>query len=192
MTISWNWPITIDESAEATFVTEACKEIAYLRQFSCSGGVNEGIVTGTSNNCRRLTFRTWSGTSVSPRRSSLGTPPSVAFASSAHHHHVEVFQLWLPSCRPNLLATCLYSAHVPPRRRSATPPALRWWRFKVYDPTLSTRKFQRLEGCQARLRKVSLPLLVHYHYVTSTAECNELHYLAFNDCLYALRFCNSG
>jgi len=29
--------------------------------------------------------------------------------------------------------------------------------------------------------------LVHYHYITSTAECNELHYLAFNDPLYALR-----
>ena len=29
--------------------------------------------------------------------------------------------------------------------------------------------------------------LVHYHYVTSTAECNALHYLAFNDPLHALR-----
>jgi len=34
MTISSNWPITIDESAEAALVTAACKEIAYLRQFS--------------------------------------------------------------------------------------------------------------------------------------------------------------
>lgn len=29
--------------------------------------------------------------------------------------------------------------------------------------------------------------LVHYHYVTSTAECNQLHYAAFTDPSYALR-----
>lgn len=29
--------------------------------------------------------------------------------------------------------------------------------------------------------------LVHYHYVTSTEECNQLHYAAFTDPLYALR-----
>ncbi|PPQ83050.1 hypothetical protein CVT24_011989, partial [Panaeolus cyanescens] len=29
--------------------------------------------------------------------------------------------------------------------------------------------------------------LVHYHYVTSTMECNPLHYAAFTDPLYALR-----
>ncbi|KAF2459141.1 kinase-like domain-containing protein [Lineolata rhizophorae] len=29
--------------------------------------------------------------------------------------------------------------------------------------------------------------LVHYHYVTSTKECNQLHYAAFTDDLYALR-----
>ncbi|KAF9076022.1 kinase-like domain-containing protein [Rhodocollybia butyracea] len=29
--------------------------------------------------------------------------------------------------------------------------------------------------------------LVHYHYVTSTKECNQLHYAAFTDPLYALR-----
>ena len=29
--------------------------------------------------------------------------------------------------------------------------------------------------------------LVHYHYVTSTKECNRLHYAAFMDHLYALR-----
>ena len=29
--------------------------------------------------------------------------------------------------------------------------------------------------------------LVHYHYVTSTAECNQRHYAAFADPLYALR-----
>ena len=29
--------------------------------------------------------------------------------------------------------------------------------------------------------------LVHYHYVTSTMECNPLHYAAFTDRLYALR-----
>jgi hypothetical protein len=29
--------------------------------------------------------------------------------------------------------------------------------------------------------------LVHYHYVTSTRECNRLHYDAFTDHLYALR-----
>ncbi|KAJ3476585.1 hypothetical protein NLI96_g11059 [Meripilus lineatus] len=29
--------------------------------------------------------------------------------------------------------------------------------------------------------------LIHYHYVTSTKECNQLHYAAFTDPLYALR-----
>ncbi|KAG6849906.1 hypothetical protein C0991_010926, partial [Blastosporella zonata] len=29
--------------------------------------------------------------------------------------------------------------------------------------------------------------LAHYHYVTSTKECNPLHYAAFTDNLYALR-----
>lgn len=29
--------------------------------------------------------------------------------------------------------------------------------------------------------------LTHYHYVTSTKECNQLHYAAFTDPLYALR-----
>jgi len=29
--------------------------------------------------------------------------------------------------------------------------------------------------------------LVHYHYITSTEECNQLHYAAFTDPLYALR-----
>jgi len=29
--------------------------------------------------------------------------------------------------------------------------------------------------------------LVHYHYVTSTKECNPLHYAAFTDRMYALR-----
>jgi len=29
--------------------------------------------------------------------------------------------------------------------------------------------------------------LVHYHYVTSTKECNQLHYATFTDHLYALR-----
>jgi len=36
MTISSNWPITINESAGAALVTAACKEIAYLRQFGQS------------------------------------------------------------------------------------------------------------------------------------------------------------
>ena len=102
---------------------------------------------GISHDCPRPTFTT------SPRHSSLGTLLSVTFS-----YAIQTFST-SSSCRgrstlaaklsASLTGNTLYSAHVSPRRRSTTPPALRWWRFKIYGGTLSTR-FQRLESCRAR------------------------------------------
>ena len=58
-------------------------------------------------------------------------------------------------------------------------PCSSWWRFKVYDTTLSTRNLKAAWWGHAKY--LYHCRLIHYHYVTSTAECNELHYLAFND-----------
>lgn len=69
-------------------------------------------------------------------------------------------------------------------------------RLQNYDDAVSQsmtlpslpEDFNELDGTErARAEEAYRDRLVHYYYVTSTEECNKLHYAAFTDPMYALR-----
>ena len=58
-------------------------------------------------------------------------------------------------------------------------------RLSVYDQTFTTEELQRLRrSCAKELHRCRL---VHYHYLTSTEECNEIHHAALADPMDVLR-----
>lgn len=57
----------------------------------------------------------------------------------------------------------------------------------MIPPSLPENFDEMTEAKRAREEYLYRCRLIHYHYVTSTKECNQLHYTAFTDNLYPLR-----
>ncbi|KAG6869136.1 hypothetical protein C0993_001701 [Termitomyces sp. T159_Od127] len=166
-------------SAEASLVAAAQKEIAYLKHFGqplLPLRRKGGPVTSTSSSRRRTTSRTWSGTSASrhlqPNNIFVSWSPGsdCKIVSLFDWQHTSILPMFLLAGIPQRLQN-----HADSASQSMTPPS----RPENLDKMGEAQRDD--EEYRYRCR------LVHYLYVTSTRECNPLHYAAFMDRLYALR-----
>ena len=192
-----NQPTTIDESAEAALVAAARKELAFLAQFGkpllpFRRERRDGYQyqeQSPSAHIENLNRYLLIASSLVPRDPALGhfcirhpdlQQSNIVMSRSPDSgwqvvglldwQHASILPQFLLAGIPQRLQN-----YDDPISQSMTLPSLPE-NFDELDET------ERTEAEEVYLRR-----LVHYHYVTNTEECNELHYVALTDPMCVLR-----
>ena len=193
----WNQPITIDESAEAALVAAARKELAFLAQFGkpllpFRRERRDGYQyqeQSPSAYIENLNHYLLIASSLVPRDPALGR--FCIRHPDLQQSNIVVSRSPDSDWQVVSLLDWQHASILPPFLLAGVPQ-----RLQNYDDPISQsmtlpslpENFDELDETErTEAEEVYLRRLVHYHYVTNTEECNELHHAALTDPMCVLR-----